>query len=296
MAKLLIIANNTKARESNTVNASSLAISPSYATNLGAGISSIGRAIEDIQKDLNKIEDTNQFNEIMPKITADMSTSYNKYKNSSDVVNVPKLFEKDIDISVWKKDLSGYNENVKTLVAQAVVENKTQLLPKLINNLTDNAVYKYKEGIGKNFNLAMLNIVSGDTDLIAIGSIQFDNLINNKAHEEFIGAKDWKELTEKKELQLAELMIDANIDISPTTVIKNREALVNAVGTDKADYYIDKSKSKLSAKMQDLDRKNTYEEIKDQEDKIGVFTEMLLRVNAFRKDPTLIAEAPTAAM
>ena len=98
MAKLQIIANNTKAKDSGSVNASALAISPSYATNLGSGISSIGKAISEIQADLHKIEDTNQFNEIMPKITDDMSLTYNKYKNSSDVINVPGLFEKETDI------------------------------------------------------------------------------------------------------------------------------------------------------------------------------------------------------
>ena len=296
MAKLQIIANNTKARESNTVNASALAISPSYATNLGSGISSIGKAIENIQKDLNKIEDTNQFNEIMPKITADMSLTYNKYKNSSDITNVPGLFEKEVDISVWKKDLAGYNENVKRLVTQQVAEDKVKLLPKLITNLTDNSIYKYKEGIGKNFNKAILNIVSGDTELIGIGTTQFANLVGNQALEEFFGAEEWKKITEAKQLQLAELMIDGDIELNQTQVIQNQEALIKLVGTDKADYYLSKAKDKLGAKMQDLDIRRTYEEIKDQDDKIGVFTEMLLRVNAFKKDPTLINEAPTAAM
>ena len=296
MAKLQIIANNTKLKDSATPNASALAISPSYATNLGSGISSIGKAIEGIQADLNKIEDTNQFNEIMPKITADMSLTYNKYKNSSDIKNVPGLFEKDVDISVWKKDLDGYNKNVQNLVKQSVNENKLKLLPKLINNLTDNSIYKYKEGIGKNFNQAIINIVSGDADLIAIGANQFANLVNNQALEEFFGAEEWTKITEGKQLQLAELMVDRDININPTQVIKNRQALEAAVGTDKADYYVNKSKETLSAKMKDNNVKLTYQEIKDQDDKIGVFTETLLRVNAFKKDPTLINEAPTAAM
>ena len=296
MAKLQIIANNTKAKDSATPNASALAISPSYATNLGSGISSIGKAISDIQADLHKIEDTNQFNEIMPKITSDMSKSYEKYKNSSDVVNVPGLFEKDVDISVWKKDLAGYNENVKRLVTQQVAEDKVKLLPKLIGNLTDNSIFKYKEGIGKNFNQAILNIVSGDTELIGIGATQFANLVSNQALEEFFGAEEWKKITEGKQLQLAELMVDGDIDLNQTQVIKNQEALIKLVGVDKATHYVNKAKDKLKAKMQDLDIKNTYEEIKDQEDKIGVFTEMLLRVNAFKKDPDLISEAPSASM
>ena len=91
-------------------------------------------------------------------------------------------------------------------------------------------------------------------------------------------------------------MIDGDIDLNQTQVIKNQEALVKLVGVDKATRHVNKAKDKLKAKMQDLDIKNTYEEIKDQDDKIGVFTEMLLRVNAFKKDPTLINEAPTAAM
>jgi hypothetical protein len=296
MAKLQIIANNTKLKDSASVNASALAISPSYATNLGSGISSIGKAIEGIQADLHKIEDTNQYNEIMPKITADMSTAYNKYKNSSDVVNVPGLFEKDVDISKWKKDLSGYNENVKRLVQQGVVENKIKLLPKLINNLTNNAIYKYKDGIGKQFNTAMLDIVSGDNDLIGIGANKFAELKNNKALEEFFGAEEWNKITEAKELQLAELMIDSNISLNPTKVVQNRDLLVAAVGTDKADYYTDKAKNTLNAKMKDLDASKTWEEIKENNTKIEIFTDLLLRVNAFKKDPTLKNEAPTAAM
>ena len=296
MAKMPIIANQTKAKDSASVNASALAIPLAYATNYGAAISSIGKAIGDIQADLHKIEDQNQFNEIMPKITADMSTAYNKYKNSSDVVNVPGLFEKEVEFSKWKKDLKPYNENVKRLVKQSIYENKINLLPKLITKISDNAIYKYKDGIGKTFNQAMLNIVSGDTDLIAIGSIQFSNLSNNKAHEEFIGAKEWQEIVKAKELQLAELMIDSDINLNPTNVIKNRELLVSVVGTEKADFYVNKAKEKLVANMKDNDRKNTWEEIKDQDDKISVFTDMLLRINAFKKDASLINEAPTAAM
>ena len=296
MAKIQIIANNAKLKDSASVNASALAISPTYATNLGAGISSIGKAIGGIQADLQKIEDQNQFNEVMPKITTDMSTAYNKYKNSSDIINVPGLFEKDIDIGKWKKDLEPYSENVKRLVQQSVYENKIKLLPKLINNLSDNAIYKYKDGIGKNFNQAILNITSGDGDLIGIGANQFQKLKDNKAYEEFFGAEEWQKITEAKELQLAELAIDGDVNFNPTKVIKNQELLVATVGTDKATYYIDKAKNTLNAKMKDNDKTRTYAEIKDNESKIAVFTDMLLRINNFKNDPTLINEAPSAAM
>ena len=135
MAKMPIIANQTKAKDSASVNASALAIPLAYATNYGAAVSSIGKAIGAIQADLHKIEDENQFNEIMPTITADMSAAYNKYKNSSDVVNVPGLFEKDVEFSKWEKILKPYNENVKRLVKQSIYENKIDLLPKLINQV-----------------------------------------------------------------------------------------------------------------------------------------------------------------
>jgi len=135
-----------------------------------------------------------------------------------------------------------------------------------------------------------------DNDLIGIGANKFAELKNNKALEEFFGAEEWNKITEAKELQLAELMIDSNIDLNPTKVVKNRDLLVAAVGTDKADYYTDKAKNTLNAKMKDLDADRTWEEIKDNNTKIEIFTDMLLRVNAFKKDPTLKNEAPTAAM
>jgi hypothetical protein len=100
-----------------------------------------------------------------------------------------------------------------------------------------------KMALGKQFNTAMLDIVSGDNDLIGIGANKFAELKNNKALEEFFGAEEWNKITEAKELQLAELMIDSNIDLNPTKVVKNRDLLVAAVGTDKADYYTDKAKN-----------------------------------------------------
>tara|TARA_R110002072_G_scaffold2556_1_gene21437 strand:+ start:13713 stop:15425 length:1713 start_codon:yes stop_codon:yes gene_type:complete len=296
MAKMAIIASQTKLKDNASVNASALAMPLSLATNYGNSISSIGKAIGAIQADLHKIEDENQYNEVMPQITTDMSTAFNKYKNSSDVVTVPGLFEKDVAFSKWKTTLEPYNENVKRLVKQTVSENKIKLLSDLVTKVSDNAVYKYKDGIGKNFNKAMINIMSGDTALIGIGSAQFNNLINNKAHEEFIGAEEWKKITEAKQLQLAELMIENDIKFNSTTVIKNQELLVDVVGPAKALYYADKASKTLNATMKDLDRKNTYEEIKDQDDKVAVFTDMLLRIKAFKNDPSLINEAPTAAM
>mgnify|MGYP000223982686 CR=1 FL=1 len=73
----------------------------------------------------------------------------------------------------------------------------------------------------------MLNATSNDAALIGKGSIDIDLLKNNKAYENLVGAKAWNAYVNKKDLQLVDLQINKQINLNPTSLIKNKEALAN---------------------------------------------------------------------
>ena len=72
MAKLTIADPKTPIKYSTIPQTSTLALPLSLATQKGAAITSIAKAVSAIQQDLHQIEDENQLNEVLPAIVTDI--------------------------------------------------------------------------------------------------------------------------------------------------------------------------------------------------------------------------------
>ena len=96
MAKLEIFNSKLKVAGGATPRTSTLVLPMSLASNVRSGVQAITKSIADIQKDLYKIEDENQINEVRPILDVELTKKYTKYKNSTDITNGPTEFEQDI--------------------------------------------------------------------------------------------------------------------------------------------------------------------------------------------------------
>ena len=285
MAKLEIFNSNAKVAESTTPRTSTLALPLSLATQRGNAISSVAKSIAAIQKDMYAIEDTNNYNKAIPALSLEIDKKYSKYKESRDT-DAPNKLIKDLEPSNFKSFLDGQSIPVQRLLKSKLAEKASLLVPKLNSQIVENNISDYTLQLGDSFDTAISQMISKDQAEMAIGSIAFKKLINNKAAPGLIGVEAFDKLVKAKTKIKNNLLLNVNLQINPNEVLENQEALIEAVGPDAAKEYIFKAKTALVSKRNQKEREERKIEIQEQETQIGAFTEVLLRIDNAQKNKT----------
>jgi hypothetical protein len=295
MAKLEIFNSKANVKDSNTPRTSALALPFSLATQRGQAITSVAKTIASIQKDMYAIEDTNNYNKALPALSLEIDKKYSKYKESRDV-DAPNKLIKDLEPSNFKSFLNGQSIPVQRLLKSKLAEKASLLVPKLNSQIVENNISDFKVGLGDAFDTAINQMISKDQAEMAIGTIAFEKLINNKAAANYIGTDEFDKLVKAKTKIKNNLLLNVNLQINPKEILENQEALIEAVGPDAAKEYLFKAKTALISKRVDKERKERALELQDQETQIGAFTEVLVRIDNFQKnqtDQTARNELPT---
>jgi hypothetical protein len=285
MAKLEIFNSKANIKDSNTPRTSALALPFSLATQRGAAITDVAKSIASIQKDMYAIEDTNNYNKALPALSLEIDKKYSKYKESRDV-DAPNKLIKDLEPSNFKNFLNGQSIPVQRLLKSKLAEKASLLVPKLNSQIVENNIEDFTVGLGESFDIAISQMISKDQAEMAIGTIAFEKLINNKAAAGYIGEKEFQTLVKAKTKIKNNLLLNVNLQINPKEILQNQEALIEAVGADAAKEYVFKAKTALISKRVDGERKERLIDLQDQETQIGAFTEVLLRIDKFQKNTT----------
>ena len=285
MAKLEIFNSKANIKDSNTPRTSALALPFSLATQRGAAITDVAKSIASIQKDMYAIEDTNNYNKALPALSLEIDKKYSKYKESRDV-DAPNKLIKDLEPSNFKNFLNGQSIPVQRLLKSKLAEKASLLVPKLNSQIVENNIEDFTVGLGESFDIAISQMISKDQAEMAIGTIAFEKLINNKAAAGYIGEKEFQTLVKAKTKIKNNLLLNVNLQINPKEILQNQEALIEAVGADAAKEYVFKAKTALISKRVDGERKERLIDLQDQETQIGAFTEVLVRVDKFQKNST----------
>ena len=285
MAKLEIFNSKANIKDSNTPRTSALALPFSLATQRGAAITSVAKSIAGIQKDMYAIEDTNNYNKTLPALSLEIDKKYTKYKESRDT-DAPNKLIKDLEPSNFKNILNGKSNPVKRLLESKIAEKASLLVPKLNSQVVENNISDFSLGLGEAFDISIGQMISKDQAEMAIGTISFDNLIKNKAAANYIGVEAFDKLVKAKTKIKNNLLLNVNLQINPKEVLKNQEALIEAVGADAAKEYVLKAKTVLKSKRAEKENKEKMELLFEQETQIGAFTEVLLRIDNAQKNKT----------
>jgi len=285
MAKLEIFNSKANIKDSNTPRTSALALPFSLATQRGAAITSVAKSIAGIQKDMYAIEDTNNYNKTLPALSLEIDKKYTKYKESRDT-DAPNKLIKDLEPSNFKNILNGKSNPVKRLLESKIAEKASLLVPKLNSQVVENNISDFSLGLGEAFDISIGQMISKDQAEMAIGTIAFEKLLNNKAYANYIGVEAFDKLVKAKTKIKNNLLLNVNLQINPKEVLKNQEALIEAVGADAAKEYVLKAKTVLKSKRTEKEKKEKMELLFEQETQIGAFTEVLLRIDNAQKNKT----------
>jgi hypothetical protein len=243
-----------------------------------SGYSALTKSISAIQKDMYAIEDQNQVNEVMPDINKKVTEIYSKYKNSTDIKNAPSEFENELNIKNFELLLKDKNKTVQTLLTNKIAESKSELVAKLVSQISTNVSEKFLFDLGKNFDTAISLMISSDQATMAKGTIMFENLAKNDAYASTIGFKEYKELVKTKTNLKNKLLLNAQLQISPEVILENQKSLIEDVGIDAAKTYISEAENAIIDKRAQKDKKERLELLQTQTSQIGAFTEIALRI------------------
>ena len=285
MAKLEIFNSKATPQDSNTPRTSALALPFSLASQRGQAITDVAKSIASIQKDMYAIEDTNNYNKAIPALSLEIDKKYSKYKESRDT-EAPNKLIKDLEPSNFKTFLNGQSVPVQRLLKSKLAEKASLLVPKLNSQVVENNISDFTLQLGDSFDIAISQSISKDQAEMAIGTVAFEKLINNKAAAGYIGVKEFETLVKAKTKIRNNLLLNVNLQINPKEIIENQEALIEAVGADAAKEYLFKAKTALISKRVDKENKERLLDLQDQETQIGAFTEVLLRIDNFQKNKT----------
>ena len=295
MAKLEIIQSQAKVATSTTPRTSTLALPISLASTVGSGFSAVGKAIADIQKDIYALEDQNQVNKLLPDVNTKIQKEYDKYLKSIDT-NAPQKFEKDISNKAFEQILKNANPTVKKLILNKIAEKKALLKPKLTSQITSNNIDQLSISIDNAFDAALTSMLSSDLSDKAVGAKSFENLLNNKVYEKYLGAEVWNSLKDKKLKLRNKLLLNSEIEINPKGVIRSKEELLKAVGPVETQKYIDRAKENIISDRTRAENVKRFQLLINQETQNDTFAELLIRVNNSKRNPSdenFLNEVPT---
>ena len=295
MAKLEIIQSQAKVATSTTPRTSTLALPISLASTVGSGFSAVGKAIADIQKDIYALEDQNQVNKLLPDVNTKIQKEYDKYLKSIDT-NAPQKFEKDISNKAFEQILKNANPTVKKLILNKIAEKKALLKPKLTSQITSNNIDQLSISIDNAFDAALTSMLSSDLSDKAVGAKSFENLLNSKVYEKFLGAEVWNSLKDKKLKLRNKLLLNSEIEINPKGVIRSKEELLKAVGPVETDRIINRAKENIISDRTRAENVKRFQLLINQETQNDTFAELLIRVNNSKRNPSdenFLNEVPT---
>ena len=285
MAKLEIIDSKQSVRESKTPNTISLSLPFTLAQTQKAGINAVAKSIKDIQKDLYALEDDNQYNEAIKDVNILINKEYDKYLNSTDV-EAPNKFDKTLSKDAFSNILNKQNLPVQRRLLNKIAEQKALLVPKLSSQVSKNVVDAFGSNLDKSFDNAISGLVSTDLATIAFSTNAFNSLANNEVYRNYLGPKTYDELVKKKTNLKNKILLNTEIKINPKSVLANQDALLEAVGPETAKEYVNEARKNIISDRAQKNNKERIELLVNQDSKIGTFTEVLLRINNFRSDPT----------
>ena len=296
MAKLQIFNSNQNVQESATPRTSALALPLSLATQQGQAISSFAKAVGDIQNDLNKIENQNAVDRVKPAITQSIYEVFDKTSKENSTQTALKKYYELTNPSLYENLYKDQNTTVKKLIRNEILKQRDVLVPKLFTKVSTEQTNQLVNNLNDKFNDSIKKMLSNDQNDMAIGSIDFELLSKNKFYEEQLGAKNFRQIVDDAQKLKNNLLLDLDTKINPRKVIESEQELIEKVGTDAAKDLIEKAKVTLRKNRQVEERKDRFEELADTDTKVGVFTNVLLRINNYQKNPTdeeALNELPT---
>lgn len=264
----------------------SLSLPLSLATDQGAGVQNITKALTKIYEDQREKEDNSTYLDVVSKISPELSTIYADASNETDVLKGAGIFRDKIKEKDFLSQYPDLSRNAKDKINNWLVKQQIELLPKLGSKITENSIKK-TEVTNDNY-LTQLNIKrSSSTDAYsaALADKEFTTFTNSPAFKKIYDAKEYDKIIKDKNLQSIRFLIANDTKIDPVLTINNAETIANIFGEKRGASILENAKARLlSETTKTLDREK-FEARASTQNQNTYFAELSLRINNANKNP-----------
>lgn len=265
---------------------SGLSLPLSLATEQGAGVQNITKAIKEIYVEQKEKEDNSTYLDIVSKISPELSSIYSNAANETDVLKGAGIFRDQIKQKDFVSQFPDINRNVKDKINTWLIKQQIELLPKLSSKITENSIKKME--VNNDNYLTSLNIKRSTVTNAyeaQFADNEYTNFINSPAFKKIYDPKEYDKIVKDKNLQSLRFMVENNHKVDPLLTINNSETITQIFGEKRAPLILEAAKLRLvSNATKNLDREK-FDARASTQSQNTYFAELSTRINNANKNP-----------
>ena len=292
MAKITIPQSESRVAPGKVAQTGALALPMSLATTVGSGWSAVGKVIDDIHKDQVAVEDQNDLLDIVKKVAVDIEGISSGVSKNSDVKFAVDTFDKLTQPDIWNNLLIDKRPRVKKLFGQWLSKTKTSEYSTIARTVTQNHIKRTKLTHNDYLDGLTLKMSSSNMEKASNARTDMNSFFNNVVNSSVYTEAEFEELQKKKELQAEKYIISFGAKNNPDYTIENYTEIKKQIGTKLADEALEIAKQTVAANADFDIKQERWIEKRKQDDKIGTFTELLVRIKN-DDDPEYLGKIPT---
>ena len=205
MAVLKIPQSEIRVREQRVPQLGALSIPLSIATQEGAAFASLGRVVEEIQKEQRAVEDQNQFLDIIGKANVDLQKASASAANNTDLDFALNQFKEATKPDRFLSYTEGSNKRVKKLFNEWLGKNVIKEQGSIIGSVTKKHQAKALETVNNRADeLSILSASSNFTEA-STASNELDSFLNKPETRAVLGTNYDSFVKEKLNQNLEDL-------------------------------------------------------------------------------------------
>ena len=292
MAKITIPQSESRVVPGKVAQTGALALPMSLATTVGSGWSAVGKVIDDIHKDQVAVEDQNDLLDIVKKVAVDIEGISSGVSKNSDVKFAVDTFDKLTQPDIWNNLLTDKRPRVKKLFGEWLSKTKTSEYSTIARTVTQNHIKRTKQTNNDFLDGLTLKMSSSNMEKASNARTDMNSFFNKVVNASVYTEAEFEELRKKKELQAEKYIISFGAKNNPDYTIENYTKIKKQIGTKLADEALEIAKQTVAANADFDIKQERWIEKRKQDDKIGTFTELLLRIKN-DDDPEYLGKIPT---
>jgi len=249
MAELKIYQPQIGPKAYSDISSAGLMIPLNVATQQGAGISKLGKAITDIYKDQKLQDDKNRYHKLLPDIQKKLSLHKITASKGSNLDAGLKLYDQLIKGSKFddltKNESKYVKKNIKDYVRAERVKSIGPITSSIIKNHLEDTDVSNKDYLK---NLAIKQASPNLADSYAADQ-EFKAWTSDESNKGIYGSKGWKKLLVDHDNFINDLRVRFRVKTEPFKVIKDTNKILTQFGPDKLREILTQARTKLKSNV-----------------------------------------------
>jgi len=292
MARLKITETPTEATGYKIPSSGSLTLPLEIATQQGAGLANLGKAIKEIYQTQKDKEDDTQLIDIVGKVSPELTSIYRTAEQGTNVLAGSEYFRTTIkDTDFLNKYAPDANKQVKDKFNTWLQKYQLEAIPKLTKKITENHLANQAVEIEKNATKLNFERVAAEQ---GIGQLDFANqryqlYIDSKTVRDNFTPENYKKFVEEKQLQYIRFIAESQRKKDAPLLIQTIDKFREKLGQQQAENLLTAARAKIiSDSAKKLDKSN-FDSRADKLQQNAYFAELITRINNANQNPNDLA-------